>query len=412
MKLLAQHGASNGEKTVRGLEGGYIDGAIYSPRDITADNLRQQLLAMIEINPDAELLFDPQYYAGHNVASPEARLSRLETCEEYQQYFRKRRRRELETGDTVLKKDITDCLRFQSQLGLTGLIGPNILISRSFDSIEAGIAKNVIRLTGPTASKLKLGKPVYATLAISREALLDKNELMNFLADITLLDTPPQGFYVMVASRNTDARSDIFNADVIAGWLFVNYTLSINGYSVINGYSDLLTPFLGVAGAAAGATGWWSNLRTFSLDRFLPAAGGRLPIQRYLSKLLLNRITFFELQQLREMYPAVPAVLNGLKTDNLYPADKGSEPNRSDEVLQTWEAIKSLNVDLVNGDTKNGLGLCRRAIDRANAAYDNVEAFVPGLDPKSNRDHLSAMFEGLRLFAQLAELEGSVFDTK
>jgi len=411
MKLLAQHGASNGDKTVRGLQSGYIDGAIYSPRDITADKLREQLLAMVEINPDAELLFDPQYYAGHNVASPEARLSRLETCEEYQQYFRKRRRRELETGDTVLKNDITDCLRFQSQLGLTGLIGPNILISRSFDSIEAGIAKNFIRLTGPTASKLKLGKPVYATLAISREALLDKNELMNFLADITLLDTPPQGFYVMVASRNTDARSDIFNADVIAGWLFVNYTLSVNGYSVINGYSDLLTPFLGVAGAAAGATGWWSNLRTFSLDRFLPAEGGRLPIQRYLSKLLLNRITFFELHQLRELYPAV---LNGLETDNLYPVDKdkGSEPNRSDEVLQTWEAIKSLNVDLVNGDTKNGLRLCRQAIARANAGYDNVEARVPGLDPKSNRDHLSAMFEGLRLFAQFAELEGSAFDTE
>jgi hypothetical protein len=409
MKLLAQHGASNGDKTVRGLESGYIDGAIYSPRDITAEKLREQLLAMVEINPDAELLFDPQYYAGHNVASPEARLSRLETCEEYRQYFRKRRRRELETGDTVLKKDIADCLRFQSKLDLTGLIGPNILISRSFDSIEAGIAKNFIRLTGPIAAGLKLGKPVYATLAISREALLDKNELMNFLADVTLLDTPPQGFYVMVASRNADARSDIFNADVIAGWLFVNYTLSINGYSVINGYSDLLTPFLGVAGAAAGATGWWSNLRTFSLDRFLPAAGGRLPVQRYLSKLLLNRITYYELHQLRKLYPDV---LNGLEADSLYPAGEGSEPERSVEVLQTWEAIKSLNEDLVNGDTKNGLGLCRRAIDRAKAAYDNVKAIVPGLDPKSNRDHLSAMFEGLRLFAQLAELEGSAFDTE
>jgi hypothetical protein len=27
---------------------------------------------------------------------------------------------------------------------------------------------------------------------------------------------------------------------------------------VINGFSDLLTPFLGAAGAEAGATGWWS----------------------------------------------------------------------------------------------------------------------------------------------------------
>lgn len=409
MKLLAQHGALDGDKTRRGLELGYIDGIVYSPRDITAEKLRTQLGEMQAINPDAERLFDPQYYAGHNLSTPEPRLGRLETCKEYGQYFRLRRRRELETGVAILRKDIDDCLRFQSKLNLTGLIGPNILISRSFDSIEAVIAKNFIRQTGESAAKLPSRKPVYATLAISREALLDKSELMDFLTDVTLQETPPHGFYVLVASRNEDARSDIFNADVIAGWMLVNHTLTLNGYAVINGYSDILTPFLGVAGAVAGATGWWSNLRTFSLDRFLPAEGGRLPVQRYLSKLLLNRITFFELDQLRSVYPHV---LNGLETDVRYPAKQGSEPERKDEVLQTWEAIKSLNGDLVRGDMKAGLRLCRQAIERADAAYDAVRAYVPRLDPKSNGDHLSAMFEGLRLFAKIAELEDTAFDTE
>jgi hypothetical protein len=406
MRLLAQHGASNGGKTTRGLEGGYIDGIIYSPRDIAAEKLREQLREATAISPDTHLLFDPQYYAGHNVVDPEPRLGRLDTCEEYGSYFRQRRRRELESGTSVLRDDIDDCLRFQDKLNLSGLIGPNILISRSFDSVEAVIAKNFIRLTGAACAKLKLGRPVYATLAISREALLDKKELVEFLTDVTLLDPPPKGFYVLVASRNEDARSDIFNADVIAGWLLINYTLSLNGYAVINGYSDLLTPFLGVAGATAGATGWWSNLRAFSLGRFLPAGGGRLPVQRYLSKVLLNRITFFELNQLRHRYPNI---LNGLGTDDLYPEDKGSEPERSQEVLQTWEAIKSLNQDLVDADVKKGLKLCREAIKRAGAAYDEIETYVR-LDPKSNRDHLPAIFEGLRLFAESAELEGTAFD--
>jgi hypothetical protein len=407
MKLLAQHGAANGDKTTRGLQDGYIDGIIYSPRDIAADKLRDQLAAVMEINSAADRLFDPQYYAGHNVVSPEPRLGRLDTCEEYGKYFRHRPRRELEGGTTVISGDIADCLGFQKELDLSALIGPNILISRSFDSIEAVIAKNFIRLTGRVARELKPGKPVYATLALSREALLDKKELMDFLTDVTLLDDPPDGFYVLVASRSEDARSDIFNADVIAGWMMVNYTLSLNGYTVINGYSDILTPFLGVAGATAGATGWWSNLRTFSLGRFLPAGGGRLPVQRYLSKLLLNRITFFELDQLRGVYPAI---LNSLETDDLYPADQGSAPERSNEVLQTWETIKSLNKDLVDKDVKKSLTLCRQAIERADAAYDDIEARIPRLDPKSNRDHLAAMFEGLRLFAQLAELEGTAFD--
>lgn len=51
-----------------------------------------------------------------------------------------------------------------------------------------------------------------------------------------------------------------------------------------------------------------------------------------------------------------------------------------------------------------------RSTVRANAAYDSVEAGIPRLDPKSNRDHLSAMVEGLRLFVQLAELESTSFD--
>jgi hypothetical protein len=409
MKLLAQHGFANGEKTERGLRAGYIDGIIYSPRDIAVDNLRKHIEIMTGIKPHADLLFDPQYYAGHNVVSPEPRLGRLETCEEYSKYFRQRRRRELESDTKAICQDITDCLKFQKELNLTYLIGPNILISRSFDSIEAVIAKNFIRLTGQVTDKLKSRKPVLATLALSREALLDKKELVDFLTDVTLLDNPPNGFYILVASRNESARSDIFNADVIAGWMMINYALFLNGYKIINGYSDILTPFLGVAGATAGATGWWSNLRTFSLGRFLPAGGGRLPVQRYLSKLLLNRITFFELEQLREVYPGI---LNCLETDGLYPADQGSEPKRTDEILQTWETIKSLNQDLVSGDVKKDLNLCRQTIERAHVAYDNIETHIPLLDPKSNSDHLTAMFEGFRLFAQLAELESTTFDTE
>jgi hypothetical protein len=191
--------------------------------------------------------------------------------------------------------------------------------------------------------------------------------------------------------------------------MLINYTLRVNGYEVINGYSDVLTPFLGVAGGAAGTTGWWSNLRTFSLDRFLPAGGGRLPVQRYLSNILLNRITFFELDSLREMYPDV---LNGLGTDSLYPEDSGSEPERSEEILQTWDAIKNLNQDLVDENVKKGLKQCREAVKQAGEAYDVVEALVPRLDQKSNRDHLAALSEGIRLFTHLAELDNAAFDAE
>jgi len=358
MKLYAQHGFSDGGKILKGVAEGYIDGVIYSPRDIAFARLCDELASVRKTRRDADRFFDPQYYAGYNVSDPEARLGRLETCDEYQSFFRSRTRRQLEGSRDLLRKDIEDCLTFQRPLSLSGVISPNILISRSFDSIDAVVSKNFIREAGRVHTRLRCAKPLYVTLAVSREALMDRAELFSFLEDITILDPPPRGFYVLVAARSGDARTDIFNADVIAGWMLMNRSLSVNGFEVVNGYSDVLTPFLGIAGATAGATGWWSNLRVFSLSRFLPAGGGRLPIPRYLSTRLLNRISYVELSQLvglRETGDFLPEIRNGLATDALYPAKTGYEPDRADEVLQSWEAIRCLCSDLSGADPNESL---------------------------------------------------------
>jgi hypothetical protein len=231
---------------------------------------------------------------------------------------------------------------------------------------------------------------------------MDKQELVDFINEITLLDDPPDGFYVLVSARNTEARSDIYNADVIAAWMFINHTLAVNGFKVINGYSDILTPFLGVAGGAAGAFGWWSNLKVFSLDRFAPSAGGgRLPIQRYLSLALLNRITFFEFNQLRTMFPAI---VNKLAGDELYKPDDASEPQRNMEVVQSWEAVKALNSKLVVTDQAKALKQCGDTIKQAGLTYEAVQARGVRLDPKSNAEHIQPLTDGLGLFKKLAEL--------
>jgi hypothetical protein len=119
------------------------------------------------------------------------------------------------------------------------LIGPNIIIGRSFDSPEATIAMNFVRATGVQGKKIAPEKRIYATLAVSGEALINIEELVSFLNQLIVLETPPDGFYVLVAAANPQAHTDFFNAEVIAGWMFLNHVLSIKGFSVINGFSDL-----------------------------------------------------------------------------------------------------------------------------------------------------------------------------
>ena len=399
MKLFAQHGASEGEKITEGFARGLLDGVIYSPRDVSLASLKEKLATVEAASSSAERLVDPQYYAIFLNGTEEARLGYL-LEDDYASYFQPRRRSQLER-ESQIEKEVAAALTFQRGLNVTGIIAPNILIPNSLNSIEAVISKNFIRMAKPQYAVLKDKRPVYATLAVSRNALMDKQELVDFINEITLLDDPPDGFYVLISARNTEARSDIYNADVIAAWMFINHTLAVNGFKVINGYSDILTPFLGVAGGTAGALGWWSNLKVFSLDRFAPSAGGgRLPIQRYLSLALLNRITFSEFDQLRTMSPAV---VNELDSDALYDPAEGSVPQRNMEVIQSWEAVKTLNTRMIGADQAASLKKGQEMVRQAGLNYDLVQRLIR-LDQKSNAEHIQPLAEGLGLFAKLAEL--------
>jgi hypothetical protein len=395
MKLYAQHGFGDGDKIMAGLSEDLIQGVVFGAKDVNPQKLREKLDGVNGVSRNATRLLDPQFYVSLLGSGTNLRLGNLE---EYP-YFRPYRRSQLEITERV-GEVLEEAMEFQVGLPLSGIIAPNILITRSFDSAESVISKNFVRATGACYGKLKDKRPVYATLAVSREALLKKSQLQEFLADITLLDTPPDGFYLLVGASSSEARAEIFHADVIAGWLLLNYSLKVNGFEVINGYSDRLSPFLGAVGGDVGCSGWFNTLRTFSLDRFVPAStGGRLPVQRYLSNRLLNRVTFIELNGLRLF---LPEILNGLAHDSDFPEDE--EPQRNREVFQTWEALKSLIARLTNGDIGANLANCEAAIAQARDAYARISAARIPIEPKSGADHLEALSEGIKLFKELAEL--------
>lgn len=383
MKLFAQIGHGLGEKVGQGLSEGIIDGAIFSPKDLQKSSMQNRIQEIRAVYPDAELLIDPQFYLSLYAHSLQINLGKIDEWSSFRAY----RKSDLELTD-VIDRILRDYFDELSEMNTTGIIAPSVYISQSFDSREAVIAKNFIRRA---RSSYAMNKPLYASLIICREALQDQREFEEFINDITMVTDRPDGFYIIIVSRSTEARTDIFHADVIANWMLLNLSLSINGFKVINGYSDIMAPLLSAAGGYAGATGWWSNLRIFSMDRFFPTGGGRLPIVRYLSKKLLNRITFSEKDALSLF---IPEVINGLPHDR----DYNPEPERNIEVLQSWEALHSL--------IGNGLSLddCSDAVMNAQDAYITWGTSGLPLDSKSDDSHLEPMAEGIRLFRDRAQL--------
>ncbi len=398
MKLYAQHGYGEGEKILNGLGSNYIDGVVFSPRDITPQNLIAKLQDYSERFPQKEFLVDPQYYTCVLGAHPNLNIGKLSEYQSYYFNFETKNRLEIENNvSEILERSIN----FQHDLPTTSIIAPNILIPRSFDSREAVIAKNFIRLAKSSYSVKENPKPLYCSLVISSDAIRNIQDLQEFLSDITVIDNPPDGFYIIISFGSSDARAEVFNSDIISSWMLINYSLRINEFKIINGYSDTISPFLTSVGANACCSGWWSNLRTFSMERFTPSnAGGRLPIQRYLSLGLLNRITFYEYDTLRDR---VPGIKNNLTTDNIFEIEN-AEPERAREVLQSWEALKTLISQFSTKRIKDNLDNLNLHIDNALNLYTSINAVLPSLDSKSNFDHLDPLKYALSRFTQITEI--------
>lgn len=402
MKLYAQQGYGTGsgenDRIIAGLYAGHIQGAIISPKDFPLDRAHALLEHMRGEYPDADRLFDPQCYASVLAHDPDSRMGKLVSGD--YPYFLARRRSQLETESNVIS-DLESCLSFQASLPVSAVIAPGVVIRQRFNSVEAVIAKNFIRNARDTWDVIGDGRPLYVTLAMDAEALQDRHELEEFLSDITVLDSAPDGFYLLVHNTTSEIAPELVDPRTLAGWMLMNHSLSLNGFEVINGYSDMLTPFLSAAGGSAGATGWFNTQKVFSLDRFTPTSpGGRRPVLRYLSRALLNSIRFDELQLLRGRFPEV---LNGLETDAYYDVDLGSMPEgQLEEVLQTWDVISSFSANQIEPTLTD----CREWISAAGTLYERIN-LSPGmrLTGRSNGDHLESLQGSLNLFAELAEIE-------
>lgn len=399
MKLYAQHGHQPSDKIIKGVEKEFIDGCIYSPRYIQQDKLNDKISEVLATGKNPELYIDPEFYASRHCGLPNCQLGYLENWD----HFIPQNRRGLVTANGIESVLMKSYEVMNMYAGVTGIIAPNIYISRSFDSVEAGISMNFIAQTKKAYAKSGGKKPVYATLAVDYQALLNSAELTSFLNDITALGEMPDGFYVLIGRGLIDERAELPNLDissVISGWMYINYILSINQYRVINGYSDILSVLLGAVGGTAGATGWWSNLRVFSLGRYVRSDkdGGRLPNFRYLSMPLLNRITVDE----REAYSKlIPGIINKLSMDKEY---DNANIDRTVEVLQSWEAIKQFSCTNNVKDIETSLVRLEQAITNAIRIYSLLAQQGFSANYEANCEYLESLKNGIASFKQLAEI--------
>lgn len=392
MKLLAQVGYGRGNKVDQGLQMNLIDGFILSPKDETPDRARALFALAGENHAQSYRLLDPQLYIMSIAPSERLNPGRLLDYEFYP--TRLPRRREL-FDEKRIAGILKPCLAYQREIGTSAIIAPNVLVQRSLDSMWGAIARNFIRISGQIAQQNSERLPILATLALDSNAMAQRREIEELLTELTGSDAPPNGFYVIVSFPEIELKNCL-TSDIFANWLYLVFSLKVNGFEVVVGYSDFLTPFFGIAGARAGASGWWENLRKFSIGRFLQDDGvRRQPLLRYSSPRLLNRILVNEMfsSRMESELKSEPDYLREYKSET------GVTP--TEQVLQHWAAIRNVIKETSSEDIESGIDAGLSVLERANSAYARLRDRLTSLDPKSDEGILSVLQDGLRTFRRL-----------
>ena len=202
-----------------------------------------------------------------------------------------------------------------------------------------------------------------------------------------------------VDSSGTQLRSDTYYPRVIAGWMYMNHVLSINGARVINGYCHLLSSLLGICGAEASANGWFSGLRHFSINRYIrETKGGRPPLRHYISNPLFARIKQTDLLAFKEV---LPSIVNELKLDASFLSE---EPTRTEEALQSWEALSAQCKTHCSGNLKDDLENYDAYLEDALIKWSRLYQAGFPQGNEANTERIEAIREGIEIFREWAEL--------
>lgn len=379
MYLYAQHGWGKGDKIEEGLVQGLLSGVILSPRELAPPAMLAFVNALRAAHADATLLFDPQVYA---VAATPPKLGRLGDYP----YFPPSR-----SHDQIA----SDVLQCQLGLGLDRLISPALLQtglhSSGIDAILASASSSI-----RAHDSMSDPPPLLVSVILDETPLQDQNAVDDLLNELTALDV--HGFYVVVR-RNDSAYPAKFEVDALTNLMYLVYVLADrNGFEVVCGYSDMVGLLFHAVGATATATGWYSNLRQFSLRRFQESDGGAAARARYTSRPLLNSILVQPELQASYTRGTIPVVLSQTPFDGVFGAGNPGNavwPPRT-SCLHHWAVLADLAPRFSSqGSVSANLDALEGALQQSSSLYDSLRRLgVPFEVPSGPRDcrlHLDAV---------------------
>jgi len=402
MSILAQCGYGRSEKIEHGLDESVIQGVIMSPRDERRDRLELSIQDWGSRYPNASVMFDPQFYAANLNNPRDGHLSEFDyynnNCGLGRTHF----------SGTRIQRYVKECLDYQHQTlrnGISYIISPTILFDGFRDSWSQ-IALNMATESADYHATLSDPKPLLISIVVSETAFQTMDAVEEFLDALTEIDA--QGFYIIIRRNSASVQNAMESAPFGRFMYFCHVLTTINEYDVIVGYSDWHSFLLEAAGVTRTATGWYQNLRQFSLARFQPSSRGGRPRKRYSSALLLSCPLINP--ELQDIYMAnlLPRVLSGSGHDSIIQNGPTSgATNWSDEVscLAHWFSLDALSQQIAAHSMQaEQVQAAERLMQNALTLYAQLGSQNVSFDPSTGPNHIREWQESLQEFRTLAGL--------
>lgn len=399
MSILAQCGYGRGDKIEQGFNENCLKGVIMSPRDERRDRLEQTIQNWGSSYKNKLIMFDPQFYAATLNNPRDGHLS------EYDYYNNSNGLGRTHFSGTLIRQYVKTCLDYQHQTfgkNVAYLISPTILFD-GFRDHWSQVSLNMAVESADYYISLNDSQPLLISIVISETAFQSLNAVEEFLDAVTEIET--QGFYIIIR-RNAISLQNAIEASSFGRFMYFCYVLSIiNEYDVIVGYSDWYSFLLDVAGITHTASGWYQNLRQFSLSRFQPSSGGRRPRKRYSSTPLLSCPLINP--EIQDIYLAklLSRVLTGSNFDTILQNNPVSgETNWSDTIscLAHWFSLNSLSQQINYKSTPlERIQEAEQLMQNAISLYTQLEIHGISFDPSTGPNHIREWQDSLLEYRSL-----------
>ena len=390
MTILAQNGYALGDgnrnKVLQGLRAGSLSGVVMSPNNLAPKTTKNRLAEIADNFPHSMRLVDPQAYVAFVGNRKDKNLQKYD---HYQptlngSIFNPSAKRRL----------VEKTIEWQLGLEVSAIMSPTVAI----DAFEDAYDQLAFDLARESIEQYSGDKPLFVNLLISENALFQTDAIESWV--LKLHELSANSFYLVVLRDDGNYTQSFRHVSQLVGLLRICHQLASISRHVLVGYCDMLSLMLHAVGVSGTCTGWWHNLRQFTIDRFVDDDSIRLRgVPRYSSRPLINPISAEVLIGLQEAGTKLP-VLSRTPYDLRFSGD--AVPTKTnwtinDATYHQWSVLNDLVSNLDGCNISERIDIAENMITESMDLRDEIGLTLL-TDDKTDWQHHEQWIEAMNQF--------------